>query len=63
MIVSNIGDDVNPGADRWIGSAYYRWVNATLGTYHALIDLTPAGRRVAVPPFVRPIVYVRGDPA
>ncbi|MGD2175312.1 MAG: glycosyl hydrolase family 28-related protein, partial [Candidatus Brocadiaceae bacterium] len=62
FLIACIGDDVNLGKSRWIGGDYYRWVNATLGTFHPFTEVTPDGESVEMDPFLRPILYLRGNP-
>jgi hypothetical protein len=61
FLVSNIGDDVNLGKSRWIGACYYRWINATLGSFHPII-VENGSSRFAINPLSRPIVYLQGTP-
>jgi hypothetical protein len=61
FLISNISDDVNLGKSRWIGACYYRWINATLGSFHPII-VENGSSRFAINPYSRPIIYLQGTP-
>lgn len=61
FLISNIGEDVSPLADRWIGAPGYKWLTAQLGTYSA-IAMEHNDNRIKTDPWARPIVFIQGDP-
>jgi hypothetical protein len=62
FLIAGIGDDVRHEDDRWIGGCYDQWVNAKLGTWHAIGDHSSSRSDVDVDPMTRPAVYLRGKP-